>query len=180
MPNKFNFQGAVSTLMDIKKRIVVPSSHRARLNPEVDGDGFVANVAADELIWLFPQNYYPEVVADAEAMATTDDELEAVRYHYLGYGVHCPMDAQNRVTLPADMLARSGAGRELVIVGMSDHLEVWPAERWAEKLKKVTAKPLGRLGIGHRLPGTAAGVSSVTRSPAVSPATVVPPTPGQG
>ena len=39
-------------------------------------------------------------------------------------------DRQGRVRLPSDLVALSLKGREIVLIGVRDHLEVWDRERW--------------------------------------------------
>ena len=43
------------------------------------------------------------------------------------------LDASGRVILPAPLLDHTGIQKEVVVVGVGDHLEVWARERWQEQ-----------------------------------------------
>ena len=55
----------------------------------------------------------------------------------LGAEVEC--DAQGRVVLPEDIMNRANLGREITLVGVQDHLELFTRSRWAEFREKLYA-----------------------------------------
>ena len=46
-------------------------------------------------------------------------------------------DKQGRVMIPAHLLEHAQLGREVVIAGMRDHLEIWDREAWRRELAEV-------------------------------------------
>ena len=43
------------------------------------------------------------------------------------------MDAQGRILLPQKLRSKVGLTRELVFVGMNDHIEIWDAARYQKQ-----------------------------------------------
>ena len=58
-------------------------------------------------------------------------EYRKLSRFYQGNSFELELDASGRVTLPPPLLAHAGIEREVAVVGVGDHLEVWGKERWA-------------------------------------------------
>jgi DNA-binding transcriptional regulator/RsmH inhibitor MraZ len=59
---------------------------------------------------------------------------------YQGNSFDIELDASGRVTLPPPLLAHSGISKEVVVVGVGDHLEVWAKERWQQQQDALDAE----------------------------------------
>ena len=44
------------------------------------------------------------------------------------------------MTLPSPLLAHASIAKEVVVVGVGDHLEVWAAERWRSEQEALDAQ----------------------------------------
>jgi MraZ protein len=44
------------------------------------------------------------------------------------------LDSQGRVRIPAELAVFAGLDKEIVLLGVQDHLEVWAAEQWRNYL----------------------------------------------
>jgi transcriptional regulator MraZ len=58
------------------------------------------------------------------------------RFYFTG-AVEAKPDKQGRVMLPPALLEHAGLGREVVVVGMRDRLEIWDRNAWRAQLKEV-------------------------------------------
>ena len=47
------------------------------------------------------------------------------------------------MTLPPPLLTHTGIEKEVVVVGVGDHLEVWSKERWQEQQEALDARDRG-------------------------------------
>ena len=47
------------------------------------------------------------------------------------------LDKQGRVMIPAPLLKHAQLGREVVVTGMRDHLEIWDRDAWSRELAEV-------------------------------------------
>jgi MraZ protein len=52
---------------------------------------------------------------------------------FQGNSFEVDLDASGRVTLPPPLLTHAGIEKEVVVVGVGDHLEVWARRRWQEE-----------------------------------------------
>ena len=66
------------------------------------------------------------------------DYRRAARY-FQGNSWDTELDASGRVILPAALLRHTGIEKEVVVVGVGDHLEVWARERWDEQQESLDA-----------------------------------------
>jgi MraZ protein len=58
------------------------------------------------------------------------------RFHFSGAS-EAELDKQGRVMIPAPLLEHAQLGREVVVAGMRDHLEIWDREAWRRELAEV-------------------------------------------
>ena len=59
---------------------------------------------------------------------------------YQGNSFEIDLDASGRVTLPPPLLAHAGIEKEVVVVGVGDHLEVWDKGRWTREQEALDAQ----------------------------------------
>ena len=61
-------------------------------------------------------------------------------YLTLSLGAEVECDAAGRVVLPESILTRANLGREVTLVGVQDHLELFSRDRWRELRNKLIAQ----------------------------------------
>jgi MraZ protein len=67
-------------------------------------------------------------------------EYRAVQRFFQANSFDVELDSSGRVTLPPPLLAHAGIEKEVVVVGVGDHLEVWGAERWRSVQQALDAE----------------------------------------
>ena len=61
----------------------------------------------------------------------------------MGSAVDVDMDASGRLLVPAELRKACGLSKEIVLVGLGSHFELWDAEKLAEsEAKAMTENPL--------------------------------------
>ena len=58
------------------------------------------------------------------------------RFFYSGASEAEP-DKQGRVPLPSSLARNAGIGREVVVAGVGDHLEIWDRASWRDHVKEL-------------------------------------------
>lgn len=107
--------------IDAKGRLVLPSTFR----PAFEGGGVLT--FQGRYVGIFER---PRWVAHLRDM-TDSGEFSAEEIHYVkSFVTEFTPDAQNRVTVPARLRARSGIDREVALIGMGDHIAVYPRDEW--------------------------------------------------
>ena len=57
--------------------------------------------------------------------------------HFFATAIDTDLDKQGRFVLTPALLAYAGLGREVVVAGVRDHVEIWDRAAWRKQLKEV-------------------------------------------
>ena len=58
------------------------------------------------------------------------------RYFFAGASEAEP-DKQGRIMVPSTLAEHAGIGREVVVAGLHDHLEIWDRQSWRKHLREI-------------------------------------------
>jgi MraZ protein len=119
------FHGQHRLSVDAKNRMLVPSDVRRLMLPDRDGTAFFVVTGDNEKLWLYPEKLYEAMGAQRpRELAPSDEQLEFDHLHY-GLAEKLEWDQQGRILLPADEMKETGTGKDVVLFGSRDHLEIW-------------------------------------------------------
>jgi MraZ protein len=120
--------------------MLVPSDIRRQLDPGRDGEAFFIVFGVDGRLWLYPERYYEQLVSRDPSELTPDDDSLAYDRWNLGMAGRIEWDKQGRVLFPDKFLKRSGVGKEVTLVGVRDHLELWSRGDWEVEREALAAR----------------------------------------
>jgi len=158
--------GAYELTLDEKNRLLVPSQIRKQLNAERDGEAIFlfVTVGSNRRPWFYPEKYYEELVYKQEPEITPDED--ALMFDQMNFALadKVELDKQGRILIDAKTLRRTGTNKEVTLIGVRDHLELWNRQdwdTWVEELERrrseiATAK---RSSQSRQLPQTELGKS---------------------
>ena len=128
------FAGEFAHSLDEKGRLAVPAKFRLRFK---EGAVVTRWVSGGECLAVFPESEWVALNADITKRPRTDPKATRFR-HFVLAGAHAAdPDGQGRVTLPAHLREYASLAGEAVVIGNSDHLEVWEPGRWRARLAGV-------------------------------------------
>ena len=115
--------------IDDKNRLTLPARFREEL-----GAGVVVTRGLDECLNVFAREEWGRVVSrQLDALDPFSREArEMERYYYSG-AVEVEVDRQGRVMIPAPLSTYAKLGREVVVAGVRNRLEVWDREAWRKQ-----------------------------------------------
>jgi MraZ protein len=123
------FQGASALNLDAKGRMSVPAKHRDALL--VQGDGRVTLTKhPDGCLLLFPR---PEWEAFRARVAQLPMDAHWWRRIFLGNATELDLDSAGRILVSPELRSAAGIQREVILLGMGSHLELWDAATYATK-----------------------------------------------
>lgn len=125
------FTGEYPLTVDDKGRLLIPSDVRREIDEERDGKGLMIVIGQNDKPWIYPENFYKTRVAPESSEAVVDPDL--LNYTLLLYSRarRVVPDKQGRIVLPDEgTFDRNSMGRELMLVGNRNHLQLWPREEW--------------------------------------------------
>ena len=119
------FTGYYEHSIDGKNRLAIPAKFRSRWDQERDGDGFVIVPGRPAgTLWLYPEGQFERLVGQGESQLIPQADQLSFDQTYFPLAEHVEIDKQGRILIPERMLQRSGLGREVVICGVRDHVEI--------------------------------------------------------
>jgi MraZ protein len=141
------FHGTFEHTLDAKNRLTVPSKFRAALSGRVF---LVRDV--DRCISVYPEATYTALTESALAglnpFSRQARELKRMLY---GNAMDTELDSAGRVMLPQKHLEHAGIeGRDVVVTGAGDCLELWDRTTWETYDTDLTARaPDLTASLGH-------------------------------
>ena len=131
------FRGHFDQTLDAKNRLNVP----AKLRPAFSG-GLVLMKSHDApCIAIFtPEGFESFSDKFLPKLNPMSPEYQKLTRFLAGSSFDMELDSGGRVTLPPPLLTHTGIEKEVVVVGVGDHLEVWSKERWHEQQEALDAE----------------------------------------
>ena len=132
--------GEYELTIDDKNRMLIPSDVRKSLDSERDGDAFFLVFGTNRRPWLYPERQYERQVAEIQQdLAPTEDVL-AFDQMLFAMASRLEWDKQGRVLIPEKTLRRTGLNREVTLIGVRDHLELWNRDEWEVQREALLAR----------------------------------------
>jgi MraZ protein len=125
--------------IDDKNRLLIPSEIRRQLEPERDGDAFFVIVGTNRKLWFYSEKYYYELVSRQRTEAIPDLDLLSFDQSTFARASRVEWDKQGRVVVPDKTLKKTETNKEVTLIGVRDHLELWNRadwEAWEEELDR--------------------------------------------
>lgn len=120
--------------------MLIPSDVRKQLVPERDGEAFFCVPGIDGRPWLYPEFQYETLVSrDPRELTPGEDMLDYDRMN-LGLASKIEMDKQGRVLFPDKTLKRAGIGKDVTLIGVRDHLELWNRSDWEAEREALSTR----------------------------------------
>ena len=123
------FQGASSLALDAKGRLSVPTRHRELLGATAAGQLTVTRHPHGCLM-LFPR---PQWERFRERIAQVPMDAQWVKRLFLGNAMDVELDGTGRILISPELRRAAGISRDVVLLGMGDHFELWDAPTYHER-----------------------------------------------
>ena len=125
--------GAHDHTLDDKNRLTLPAKFR-----EAFSDGVVVTRGLDGCLFAYRRPDWDRLVesrlAPLDPLSPQTRRLE--RFFYAG-AAEAELDKQGRVMIPAQLIEHAKLGREVVVAGVNDRLEIWDRAAWRKELAEV-------------------------------------------
>ena len=127
------FFGEYEHTIDDKKRLTLPARFREAL-----ADGIVLTRGLDRCLNVYTRGDWNALV---EARLTPLDpfskEARDMKRFFFAATADAELDKQGRVLVPPALVRHAQLGREVVVAGVHDHLEIWDRSVWAEQVTEL-------------------------------------------
>jgi MraZ protein len=128
------FRGTFDYSLDAKNRLTVPAKFRATLS-----DGVVLAKGVEHCVELWKPSDYESFTAEAlQGFHRLSPQGRKLRSFFAANSLDTELDSAGRVGVPSFLLEHAGLGKEVVVVGAEDCLQVWDRSTWASYNSALT------------------------------------------
>jgi MraZ protein len=124
--------------LDAKGRMAVPVRHRDALQALCAGQLTITK-HPDGCLMVFPR---PAWETFRDKVASLPMSAAGWKRVFLGNAMDVEIDASARVLVSPELRAAAGISKEVMLLGMGSHFELWDAERHAAHEAEVMAQPM--------------------------------------
>jgi MraZ protein len=125
--------GEYEHTIDEKHRLTLPAKFR-----EAFAEGAILTRGLDGCVFAYRREDWARSVESR--LAALDPLSEAgrrMRRYFFGGAAEADLDRQGRVIVPAHLVGHAKLGREVVVIGIHDHLEIWDRAAWRRELERL-------------------------------------------
>jgi MraZ protein len=125
--------GEYEHTLDDKNRLTLPAKVRQAL-----GGGVVVTRGMDGCLFVFTREGWDEfVVARLQGLNPFSREARQMSRFMFAGATETEVDRQGRIMLPPALIEHAVLGRDVVVAGVRDHVEIWDRAAWRKQLKEV-------------------------------------------
>jgi MraZ protein len=125
--------GEYEHTIDDKNRLTLPAKFRRAFE-----DGIVVTRGLDGCLYAWPPDAWESYRASTLAtLQPLSKESRRMQRHFFSGASETAPDKQGRVSLPTALITHAKLGRDVVVAGVNDHLEIWDRDAWRAELAEV-------------------------------------------
>ncbi len=129
------FFGSFEHSLDDKNRLLIPSRLRGQLgNKLFIMKGYEGSLA------IYPNEQFEKYLHKLETLPYESKLSRDIERISLSSVFELDVDKVNRIQIPAALINKYKISKEVVVVGVIDHIEVWSKAKWEEYLKTNEAE----------------------------------------
>ncbi|QSO49825.1 division/cell wall cluster transcriptional repressor MraZ [Alicyclobacillus mengziensis] len=121
------FMGEYQHTLDDKGRVIVPAKFREGL-----GESFVMTRGLDKCLFVYPQSEWEILEQKLKSLPMTRADARSFVRFFLSGATECALDKQGRIVIPTLLRDYATLDRDIVVLGVSNRVEIWSQERWHE------------------------------------------------
>lgn len=122
---KASFLGEYRHSIDAKNRLIIPARFRDSLS-----DTFYVTRGLDGCLSVYTSDGWQEQLDQLAKLPMTNKRARQYVRSITSKAQESTLDSQGRLQLPQFLIAIAGIEKACVIVGVSDHFEIWSEEKW--------------------------------------------------
>ena len=131
-----SFKGTYEYTIDQKGRLSIPSRIRDILNKEYGGGELYLTILED-CIEVYPLQEWNKKEEKLRLLPSRNREVLMFLRAQYSRASDCSLDRAGRILIPPLMRKKCGINCRVAIVGVMDHFEIWPLEKWLEKDQEI-------------------------------------------
>jgi MraZ protein len=123
------FLGEHEHTLDQKGRLTLPAKYRDSF-PE----GIVLTRGMDGCVFAYAKADWADRAGRLASFDALSRDERIIQRHFFSGAAEVIPDKQGRVMIPAALASHAGLGRDVVVAGVYDHLEIWDRAAWRAQI----------------------------------------------
>lgn len=119
------FIGTYIHNIDEKARLIMPSKLRDKL-----GGTVYVSLGLDKCLAVYPEEIFEEKAKQLSSLNSMNAENRAYKRTFFSNSYQCDIDKQGRIQLTKESLEKVGIKKDVIIIGVEDHIEIWDREKF--------------------------------------------------
>ena len=111
--------------IDRKGRLIMPAKFRSEL-----GDQIFITRGLDGCLNVYPLEEWTRLFLQYSKLPLTNTDARIFLRIFMAKACEVEPDAQGRILIPASLVKEVGLDKECLIIGVANHLEIWPKKKW--------------------------------------------------
>ncbi|MFH1877445.1 MAG: division/cell wall cluster transcriptional repressor MraZ [Candidatus Omnitrophota bacterium] len=128
------FYGEYFHTLDKKNRLIIPSRFREAIQEKGIEKLFVTR-GLDQCLFVFSEDEWKTQENKFSAMPFTRGEVRKFKRLFFSGAVESVPDKQWRILVPDYLKEYAGLNKEVMVVGVSDRMEIWDKNKWDDFYK---------------------------------------------
>ena len=129
------FRGSSFHNLDSKGRLIVPARFRDVLKQSGVQGLMISKLDGALSCYTFEQ--WRKIEERILNLAAKSEDMRRFRRIFVGGAHECLLDKQGRILIPPSLRQEVGLGKEVVLVGVLDHFEIWAKKSWVQEDEKL-------------------------------------------
>jgi MraZ protein len=125
--------GAFCRSLDEKLRVAIPKRLREVLECDKQRGMYIAP-GTDQSLALYTEEALGRLAERLAQGSPTRQDVRTFNRLFYARAQRVELDSQGRLRIPPDLATLAQLDKDVVLLGVQDHLEVWAAERWKSYL----------------------------------------------
>jgi MraZ protein len=119
--------------IDDKNRLTLPAKFR-----DVFGKGIVVTRGMDRCLYAYTRQDWEHLVDSRLAeLDPLSREARLMQRFFFAGAAEAELDKQGRFMVPPALIEHAKLGRDVVVAGVYDHVEIWDRAAWRKQLEEV-------------------------------------------
>ena len=121
------FTGEYKHSIDDKGRLIIPSKIRQEIGKEI-----IITRGLDGCLFGYPKDTWKKRIEELNSLQYTKKDVRAFTRFFTSGAVTLDFDKQGRINIPNYLSDYASLGKDVVIIGVSDRIEIWSDKAWDE------------------------------------------------
>ncbi|MEN6407509.1 MAG: division/cell wall cluster transcriptional repressor MraZ [Thermoguttaceae bacterium] len=118
--------------IDDKRRVAIPKRLRDALAS--DRQAVYLTPGTDQSLALYAEDAFARLADRLAQASPTRQDVRTFNRLFYARAQRVELDSQGRVRVPPELAELAGLSKDVMLLGVQDHVEIWAADRWRSYL----------------------------------------------